>query len=56
MYPSDLSDEAWRILYPILRFKRCGPKVEEKILPRTVNGLLYALKTGCQWRMLYEGV
>ena len=51
-YPSDLSDEEWRLLKPHLPApKRRGrPRLHS---PRQiVNAVFYMLKSGCQWRML----
>ena len=51
-YPSDLSDEEWRLLKPHLPApKRRGrPRLHS---PRQiVNAVFYVLKSGCQWRML----
>ena len=51
-YPSDLTDEEWAVLAPLIpRAKRGGNKrsVDERSL---VNGLLYILSTGCQWRAI----
>lgn len=51
-YPSDLTDEEWAVLAPLIpRAKRGGNNrsVDERGL---VNGLLYILSTGCQWRAI----
>jgi len=51
-YPTDLSDEEWRLLKPQLPApKRRGrPRLHS---PREVcNAVFYVLKSGCQWRML----
>lgn len=50
-YPSDLTDAEWAVLAPLLRPAATGrPRVRD---PRTiVNGILYILRTGCQWRYL----
>lgn len=51
-YPSDISREAFDEIQPLLE------SVRKQTKPRTVNlyevfcGVLYLLKTGCQWRML----
>jgi transposase len=51
-YPSDISVEQFEIIRPILESSR------KKTRPRTVDlysvfcGVLYILKSGCQWRML----
>ncbi len=49
-YPSDLTDEEWALIEPhIPPAKRGGNRrhVDER---EVVNGLMYVLSTGCQWR------
>ena len=49
-YPSDQTDEEWALVRPqIPRAKRGGNKrsVDERAV---MNGLMYVLSTGCQWR------
>ena len=51
-YPSDLTDEEWAHVAPLIPpAKRGGNKrtVDER---ETVNGLMYILSTGCQWRAI----
>ncbi len=49
-YPSDLTDEEWTLAKPqIPRAKRGGNKRTVDIR-EVVNGLMYVLSTGCQWR------
>ena len=51
-YPSDLTDEEWTLVRPqIPRAKRGGNKrsVDERAV---MNGLMYVLGTGCQWRAI----
>lgn len=51
-YPSDLTDEQWDILAPLLlRAGKRGPRFGEG-LRTVVNGMLYVSHTGCQWRSL----
>ena len=51
-YPSDISQEAFEEIRPLLE------SVRKQTKPRTVDlyevfcGVLYLLKSGCQWRML----
>ena len=51
-YPSDISRKQFELILPILESAR------KKTKPRTVDlydgfcGLLYILRTGCQWRQL----
>jgi transposase len=51
-YPSDLTDEEWALVKPLIPpAKRGGNKrhVDEREI---VDGLMYILSTGCQWRAL----
>jgi transposase len=52
MYPSDLEEAEWSLIKPLIIFKRKGIKCEENVVRLKLNGILYVLKTGCQWRML----
>ena len=49
-YPSDLSDEQWAILGPLIRLATRQPGIVER--RRIVNAIFYQLRTGCQWRYL----
>jgi putative transposase len=51
-YPSDLSDEEWAILEPLITpGKQAGhPRLFE--LRRIVDAVFYLLRTGCQWRAM----
>jgi putative transposase len=50
-YDTDLTSAQWQLLEPLLpQPKRLGrPRTP---LREIVNALLYAIKTGCQWRLL----
>ena len=51
-YPSDLTDEEWALVAPsITRAKRGGNKRTVDVR-EVVNGLMYVLGTGCQWRAI----
>ena len=51
-YPSDLTDVEWSLVKPsIPRAKRGGNKRTVDVR-EVVNGLMYVLSTGCQWRAL----
>jgi transposase len=51
-YPSDLTDEEWALVQPeIPRAKRGGNKRTVDVR-EVVNGLMYVLSTGCQWRAI----
>lgn len=49
-YPSDLSDDQWAVLGPLIRTATRQPgKIDRRAI---VNGIFYQLRTGCQWRYL----
>ncbi len=51
-YPSDLTDQGWALVKPsIPRAKRGGNKQTVDVR-EVVNGLMYVLGTGCQWRAI----
>jgi transposase len=51
-YPSDLTDDEWALVKPeIPRAKRGGNKRTVDVR-EVVNGLMYVLSTGCQWRAI----
>ena len=51
-YPSDISREQFEKILPILESARKKTKPRKVDLYYVFCGLLYLLKTGCQWRML----
>jgi hypothetical protein len=57
-YETDLTDEEWTTLEPILKRALYGEKTKTRAHPKhyplreIVNAILYLLKTGCQWRQL----
>jgi putative transposase len=52
VYPTDLTDEQWALLEPLLRKPRGPGHPQTYSLRRIVNALLYLTRTGCQWRLL----
>ena len=51
-YPSDLTEEEWALAKPeIPRAKRGGNKRTVDVR-EVMNGLMYVLSTGCQWRAI----
>jgi transposase len=50
-YPSDLTDEEWQHVEPLIPLEKPGCKREVNIR-EVVNGVMYVLSTGCQWRYL----
>ena len=51
-YPSDISREQFEQIRPLLETARKQTKPRELDLYEVFCGLLYLLKTGCQWRMI----
>ena len=50
-YPSDLTDEQWQLIRPLLpkRKKRSRPPIDRRDV---IDAILYVVRTGCQWRQL----
>lgn len=51
-YPSDITREQFEIIREILEGARKKTKPRELDLYDVFCGVLYVLKSGCQWRML----
>jgi transposase len=56
MYPSDLTDKQWSRLASLLNEslgeRHAGGRPRKHEQRRVVDGLLYVVRTGCQWRQL----
>ena len=52
VYPSDLSDEEWTILKPLIPPEKPGGRPREVDMRAVLNGIFYILRSGCAWRML----
>jgi putative transposase len=51
-YPSDLTDEQWQLIEPLLpKPKKRGRPISQP-RRRLLNAMLYLVRTGCQWRQL----
>src|SRR5438445_6718895 len=51
LYPTDLTDEQWKILEPLLpKSKKRGRHPADR--RRILNGLFYLVRAGCPWRLL----
>lgn len=49
-YPSDLTDDEWSHIEPLIPPSKRGGR-KRSVDPREiVNGVMYVLSTGCQWR------
>jgi transposase len=51
-YPSDLTDEEWALIEPLIPPAKRGGGKRTVIMREVVNGVMYVLSTGCQWRAL----
>jgi putative transposase len=51
-YPSDLTDDEWSVLEPLLPPAKRGGRQREVDMREVVNGVLYLVRTGCQWRAI----
>ena len=49
-YPSDLTDSEWALVEPLIPPAKRGGRRREVDVREVLNGLLYVLSTGCQWR------
>jgi putative transposase len=54
-YPTDLTEAQWELLgslLPVRKWRPGGPGRPPYDVRRVINGILYLLKSGCQWRLL----
>ena len=51
-YPSDLTDAEWAFVAPLIPPAKRGGKTRTVVMREVVNGLMYILSTGCQWRAI----
>ena len=51
-YPSDLTDEQWRLIAPSIPPPKPGGRPRTVDLREVVNAVLYLNRTGCSWRQL----
>jgi transposase len=49
-YPSDLTDEEWAHIEPLIAPGKRGGGKRRVNMREVVNGVMYILSTGCQWR------
>src|SRR6516165_12258231 len=51
-YPSDVTDEQWLIMEPLIPPARPGGRPRETDMRQVVNAIFYLTRSGCSWRML----
>lgn len=50
-YPSDLTDEEWTIIAPLVPRVKLGGRPADHARREIVNAIFYVLRSGCQWPM-----
>ncbi len=51
-YATDLTDEEWQILKPMLPPATAGGRPRKYPLREVLNGIQYVLRAGCAWRLM----
>ena len=51
-YPSDLTNDQWNELAPLLPGAKPGGRPRTVEVREVINGVLYVLRSGCSWRMM----
>ena len=51
-YPSDVTDEEWALVEPLIPPAKRGGNRRHVVVREVINGLMYILSTGCQWRAI----
>jgi putative transposase len=51
-YTTDLTDEEWQILQPLLPPEKAGGRPRKYPLREVMNGIQYVLRAGCAWRLM----
>ena len=51
-YDTDVSDEQWGLLEPLLPSAKPGGRPRSVDLREIVNAICYVLRAGCAWRLL----
>jgi transposase len=51
-YPSDLNDQEWSLIEPLIPPAKPGGNRRTVIVRDVVDGVMYILSTGCQWSAL----
>ena len=51
-YPSDMSDDEWAILEPLIPPAKPGGRHRSANMREVVNGIFYVLRGGIPWRFL----
>ncbi len=52
LYSTDLSDDEWALLRPLLPPAKPGGRPRSSDLRSVLNAIFYVLRSGCPWRLL----
>ena len=51
-YPSDLTEDEWALVEPMIPAAKPGGNRRRVDVREVMNGIMYVLSTGCQWRAI----
>jgi putative transposase len=51
-YPSDLTDEQWKLVEPHIPPEKWGGRTRSVDVREVLNGIFYLLRSGCGWRAI----
>jgi putative transposase len=51
-YATDLTDEEWQLLKPLLPPEKSGGRPRKYPIREVINGIQYILRGGCAWRLM----
>jgi transposase len=51
-YPSDLTNDEWAYVEPLIPPAKRGDGQRRRDMRTVMNGVMYVLSTGCQWRYI----
>jgi putative transposase len=51
-YTTDLTDEEWQLLAPLLPPEKAGGRPRKYSIREVLNGIQYVLRAGCAWRLM----
>ena len=51
-YPTDLTDEQWKILKPLIPPQKPGGRPRKTNIRQVLNAIFYLLRSGCAWRLI----
>ncbi len=49
-HDTDLTNQEWKLIKPLIPKAKIGGRPRRANERKVINGILYILRTGCQWR------